>query len=169
MLITCIGIFLARACDVALGTLRMIFTVKGKTLIAAGLAFIEVVIWFLVAREALNTDIPLYIVCPFYAGGYATGTLVGTFISNTFVSGLICVQIITKKNNTELIETIRNEGYGISVVALQNDYDLVKKVMLFVEINKKSLNHLTDIVKSIDESAFMMVNETKVVHNGLIK
>lgn len=166
---TCLGIFMARACDVSLGTLRTVYTVKGKTKVAAAIAFIEVFIWYMVAREALNTPFDSWWIPISYSAGYAAGTMIGTFISNNFVNGLICVQVITQKNNNILIDAIRERGYGISVVALKNDYDSVKKEMLFIEINKKSLKDLTNLIKEKDASAFIMVNETKIVQNGLIK
>ena len=44
-----------------------------------------------------------------YAGGYATGTLLGTFISNRFINTLISVEVITTKATPENIEKIFNE------------------------------------------------------------
>ena len=169
MLLTCIGIFFARAIDVTFGTLKTIYMVKGKSIKTAVIAFVEVFIWFMVAREALNTNIDSLWIPISYALGYSTGTLVGTFISNRFVSGLVCVQVITKSENSNLINVLREKGYGISVVELKNDYDKVKKEMLFIEIQKKSLKELKALVEKIDPSAFIIVNETKIVHNGQIK
>ena len=169
MFITCLGIFLARTTDVTLGTVKTVYSVKGKTLIAAVIAFFEIFIWFMVAREALNTEINSIMIPISYALGYATGTFVGTYIANAFIKGLICVQVITKKNNTNLINKIRERGYGVSVISLKNDYDEVKKEMLFIEINKSSLKDLIALVKNEDAQAFLIVNETKIVQNGLIK
>ena len=169
MLITCIGIFFARAIDVTFGTLKTIYMVKGKALKTAIIAFVEVFIWFVVAREALNTEINSLWIPISYALGYSTGTLVGTFISNHFVSGLVCVQVITKKDNSKLIETLREKGYGISIMELKNDYDKVKREMLLIEIQKKSLKELKNIIELNDPSAFIIVNDSKVVHNGQVK
>ncbi len=165
----CLGIFLARVADVSLGTTRTIMSVKGKTLLAAIIAFFEVFIWFMVAREALNTDIDSIWIPLSYSLGFATGTLIGTFISHHFINGLMCVQVITKIGNKELIEQIRGAGYGLSVVALNNDYDEVKKEMLMIELNKKNLKGLVNLIKKYEPNAFLMINETKVVQNGYIK
>lgn len=169
MLIACIGIFFARAIDVTFGTLKTIYMVKGKSIKTAIIAFVEVFIWFMVAREALNTEFNSLWIPISYALGYSTGTLVGTFISNKFVSGLICVQVITKSNNTKLVELLREKGYGISIVALKSDYDKVKKEMYLIEIQKKSLKELKTLIERVDPGAFIIVNETKVVHNGHVK
>ena len=77
MLILCIKIFFARIFDVTLGTVRTMFTVKGKRLIASLIGFIEVLIWFLVVREALNTESKSIFVAISYALGFATGTYIG--------------------------------------------------------------------------------------------
>ena len=55
-LLLCLKIFFARILDVSLSTIRTVFVLKGKTPIVASLAFLEITIWFLVAREALNIE-----------------------------------------------------------------------------------------------------------------
>ena len=41
--------------------------------------------------------------------------------------------------------------------------------MLYMEINKKNLSEIKDFIKKIDENAFIVVSETKLVQNGFIK
>ena len=57
LLYLCIKIFCGRLIDVTLSTLQTMFLVKGKKGLATIFGFIDVFIWFLVVREALNTDI----------------------------------------------------------------------------------------------------------------
>ena len=116
LFILCVKIFFARIIDVTLGTLRMVHTVKGKTITAGLIAFIEVFIWFIIAREALNNGVESIWIAISYAGGFATGTLLGTFISNKFINTLISVEVITSKASKENLEKIRLEGFGVSVV-----------------------------------------------------
>ena len=85
LLFLCIKIFFARICDVSLGTVRMVVTVKGKSVLAAVLAFLEVFIWFMIAREALNTEITSLWIPLSYAGGFASGTLIGSTLSKKFI------------------------------------------------------------------------------------
>ena len=60
LVILCIKIFFARIIDVTLGTVRTIYSVKGKTFTAGFIAFFEISIWFMVVREALNTEMTNY-------------------------------------------------------------------------------------------------------------
>ena len=43
------------------------------------------------------------------------------------------------------------------------------KYLLLIEINKHSFEQLSRLIKSMDEKAFIIVNETKYVQNGYIK
>lgn len=166
---TCLKIFAARIIDVSLGTLRTVFVVKGKTLEPVVIAFFEVLIWFIVAREALNTEGNMILIAVSYAGGYATGTFIGSKLSRWLVKGVISIQVVVKENSAKLIDTLREKGYAVSVIELKNDYEGKNKDMLYIGINNNKLKEVTNIIKEYDSNAFIVVNETKLVQNGLIK
>lgn len=169
LLLTCLTIFLARICDVSLGTTRVILVGKGKSVTAFFIAFIEIIIWFVVARNALTgTDNSIWIMFA-YAGGYACGTYLGSIISEKFVKGNLGVQVVTSDKNDEIINKIREEGYAVSVIDVKGKDQDVGKYMMFIEINKKYFDHLCELIKSLDPKAFIVVNETKYVQNGYFK
>ena len=168
MLLLCIKIFIVRIIDVSLGTIRTIFSVKGQNLIASLIGFVEITVWFLIVREALNTDSNGFWITLSYAGGFSTGTYIGGILSNKFINGNLGVQVITEGKDSKMINTLRKEGYAVSVIDVKGQ-DNKGKYMLFIEINNKNFDHLKDIVKSIYEKAFIVVNETKFVQNGYLK
>ena len=168
LFLLCLKIFFARIIDVTLGTLRMIHTVKGKTLTAGIIAFIEVFIWFIIAREALNNAVSSIWIAVAYSGGYASGTILGSFISNKFINSIISVEVITNKATPENIEKIKQEGFGVSVVDTK-DKEEQDKAILFITLNSRRLEELKRILRHVDRQAFMVVNESKVVQNGYIK
>ncbi len=165
----CIKIFFARILDVTIGTIRTMLMMKGKTFIMVTLAFLEVFIWFIVAREALITDVKNICIPISYSLGYATGTLLGTFISNTFIKGIVGVQVVVKKNNRPLLNQIRRQGFAVSVIDLKDDYEGNQRDMLYFQVNSRSLKKLIHLIKHYDKNAFIVVNETKTVQNGFIK
>ena len=68
-----------------------------------------------------------------------------------------------------MVNILRNEGYGVTVIDVEGKNTDEEKDMLFIEINNKSFNHLQKIVKQIDHDAFIVVNETKYVMNGFLE
>ncbi|MBE6156815.1 MAG: DUF2179 domain-containing protein [Firmicutes bacterium] len=169
VLLTCLKIFAARIVDVSLGTLRTVFFVKGKTIEPFIIAFVEVLVWYAVAREALNTTGNTILVAISYAAGYAVGTFIGSKLSGILVKGVVGVQIVVKEDSEKLINRLRKKGYGISIIELKNDYEGKNKDMLYIQVNNRKLKELTSIVKSYDKNAFIVVNETKLIQNGFIK
>lgn len=169
MLFMCFKIFFARVVDVTLGTLRTILIVRGKKNSAAIIAFFEVFIWFLIAKEALDNVDESYLVAIFYSLGFAVGTYIGIKITNKYIDSYLSAQVTVKKDSFSLIENLRKEGFGVSIVPLKNEKDSIKKDLLLVSINKKNAKELSSIVKKYDKKAFIVFNETKYIQNGLIK
>lgn len=169
LLFLCLKIFFARIIDVTLATLRTVYSVKGKTLLAGIIGFIEATIWFIVVKEALNTDIQSPFIVMSYAGGFAAGSVLGTFVSKTCVNSLIKVEVITTKATPDNVEKIRLEGFGVSVIDILDNDDDVDKKMLVITLNSKHLEELKRILRHIDRNAFVVVNESKIVQNGFIK
>ena len=158
LLLTCIKIFFARILDVSLNTIRTTFVIKGRTFIVALIAFIEITIWLLVARTAINVELNLWIVIS-YSGGYTMGTILCTTFINKFVNtNMELIVISTKIKNTK---KIKDKNFGVSI--LNKDKN---KTILLIETNKKRLDELTTLLKKLDNEAFITIKETKTIING---
>jgi len=166
LFLLCLKIFFVRILDVSMGTLRTIITVKGKTLYASLVGFVEVLIWFIVVKEALNTDETSLWIAISYSLGFATGTYIGGILSKKLISGNLSVQVIT--SNLNMGDILRNNGYGVTVMDVEGKEKDIDKYMLFIQINKNNMNHLQKLIKECDKSAFIVVNETKFIENGFI-
>lgn len=161
----CIKIFVARIVDVTLATFVTVFTVKGKRLVATIYGFIDVIVWFFVVKEAINTNDNSVLIALSYAGGYAVGTFTGTTLCNNFINGKYCVQVILNGKFKNKVNDIRKNGFAVTEVNAKG-IDNKKKLMLFIEVDKKRINKLKKIVKIIDDKAFFIINETSYVENG---
>lgn len=162
----CLKIFSVRIIDVSIGTVRSIFTIKGKNFTASLIGFFEILVWFLVAKEALDTDNNSIWIAISYSLGFATGTYLGGFLSSVLIKVKLGVQVILSSNDKRVVKIIRDKGYAVSVMDVKGRNFLDNKYMLFIEIENDKYNELTSLIKRLDEKAFIVVNETKYVHNG---
>ena len=160
----CLKIFFARILDVALGTMKTIFVVKEKKLISSIIAFIETIIWFAVAKEALITKIDSIFIPISYALGFAVGTYIGMFISSKFIHGTLTVNVISSKIKKKDIKCIKENGFGVTSISLKKN-----KAYLIIEIDKKNLEKLNKCLKELDNEAFIIISESKQIQNGYIK
>ena len=168
LFLLCMKIFIARVVDVSLATFVTILNVKGEKIKATIIGFIDVIIWFVVVKEALNTKLESIWIALSYAGGYAAGTFIGGTLSNFLIKGKISVQVILNYLALEETEKIREAGFAVSLIECTGKENS-KKSMLFIEVDKKQLNDLKKKIKEIDKNAFIVVNETKYVENGFFK
>lgn len=164
LFLMCIKIFVARLIDVSLGTFRTINTVKGRDLIAALIGIVEITVWFLVVKEALNTDNNSIWIVASYALGFAVGTYIGGKISKIFIKSNLEVQVILSNKDDSVVEKIRKSGYGVTAIEVKGTKDT--KYMLYIQIRNNTLEKLKNIVRKLDNKAFIVVNETKYVENG---
>src|SRR4026209_1595431 len=94
-------IFGLRIVDVSCDTMRVIFAIRGKRGIAAGLGFIQALVWiFAVANAVKHLGSVLHVLG--YAGGYATGTYVGVTLEQMIAYGVATVRIVTKNAAAEI-------------------------------------------------------------------
>lgn len=167
--LACLKIFCGRLLDVSIGTIRTIFSVKGKRLVASFLAFFEVLIWYYVARSALNTTLNNILIPISYSLGYATGTYIGTSLSKIIIKGNTSVQIITSHATKENLDLIRRSGYAVTTIDVFDSYDNTKKKLLLMEVQNSSLKKLNELINSIDNKAFITYKETQNIYNGFLK
>ena len=168
LFLLCLRIFCSRILDVSLGTVRTMFVVKGKTRTAALVGFVEIIIWFLAVRTAFNSSEAGIVVAIAYAGGYATGTLVAGYLAKLLIKGTVGVQIVTSGKDDSLLEAIRNAGFAITVVNVNESEYSGEKYLIIAEIASSRLREFRQLVHDKDPSAFITVQESKYVYNGYI-
>lgn len=166
LIFLCIKIFLVRIIDVSLGTIRTVLTVKDKIVLASTIGFFEVLVWFLIVKDALNSTNNSILIAISYALGFATGTYVGGFLAKIFTGrGTLSVQIVINNEDQELIDVLHKRGYAVSVMQVSG-YHEASKLLLFLEIDSSLLNGLRKIVNTVNDKAFVVVSDSKAVYNG---
>lgn len=139
-------------------------TIKEKDFIASLIGLIEITVWFLVVKEALNTTNNSYFIVASYALGFSIGTYIGGKISRIFIKSNLEVQVVLSNKSDYIVDSIRKEGYGVTAIEVKGAKN--NKYMLYIQIRDKSLEKLKKIVNKLDKNAFIVVNETKHVENG---
>jgi len=152
-----LGIFLARICDVSIGTVRTIVTVQGRTVVAFCLGFAELVIWISVVGTVVNQiqDKPVLIV--FYALGFSTGTVLGILVERQLAFGHIVLRIITSRRGEKLAHDLRKMGQAVTSFMGEGMYGPVKE--LYVVCRRRDLKRILLVVRQIDPDAFYITEQ----------
>jgi len=157
-------IFLARICDVSIGTLRIIFVSKGKRNIAPILGFFEVLIW-ITAISKIMENLDNYINFVAYAAGFATGNFVGMIIEEKLAMGILMIRIFAYERGNELVQTLNARGFGATVVEAHGARENIDLIYSIVKRNE--LANVLDVISLINPKAFYTIEDVKAVNEGI--
>lgn len=159
-------IFCFRIVDQSIGTIRLIFAAKGMKKLAPVFAFFESFIWLLAIGQIMKhlDNVYCYIA---YAGGYAMGNYVGILLEEKLSIGTVVIRVIPKKDTTALIEYLRKQAYGVTVVNVDGMLGPTK--MLFTTVRRKEARHVIGIIKQFNPNAFYTIDEVKDVSGGFFE
>lgn len=156
-------VFLARVCDVTIGTVRVLLLARGRKYLVPLLGFVEVMIWLLAVKQVL-TGMDSLITYVAFAGGFATGNFVGMFIEEKLAVGLEVIRVITRKDATELFEHLKKQGYGATCLDAQGATGKVN--IIFMVVNRCQHNKVIEIIKRFNPKAFYSVEDVKSISDG---
>ena len=157
-------IFVARIADVSIGTMRILFVVRGNRMLAAVLGFCEVFLWIVVIGQIMSqpTGLLHYVA---YAAGFATGNYVGIFIESRIALGLQTLRVITAQPTGELERELIDNGYGatrLTGTGLRGG----QMTILFSTVPRK---RTADVLQRIDRhlpKAFVSIEDVRSIQSG---
>jgi uncharacterized protein YebE (UPF0316 family) len=157
-------IFLARICDVSIGTLRIIYVSKGKRNIAPILGFFEVLIW-ITAISKIMQNLDNYVNYIAYAAGFATGNFVGMIIEEKLAMGILMIRVFAHELGSELVQTLNTSGYGATVVEAQGAREKVNLIYTIVQRNE--LANVLDLINRFNPKVFYTIEDVKATNEGI--
>lgn len=158
-----LGIFALRICDMALDTIRVLFVMRGRRLLAWVLGFLQSLIFVIAISSVLsNLDNPLNVIG--YAAGFATGVVVGMVIEERLAIGHIHFTIISPMRGAAVAGALRAEGYAVTEVPARGQSGTVS--MLVVNVNRRDKAHLETTVLETDPEAFITAEDIRPVRRG---
>lgn len=145
-------IFMLRLADQSIGTMRSLLVNKNKPFIAAFLGFIESAIWiFAITKVIKDVNEPILIAA--YAAGFASGTILGSYIERLIGVGNVAVRVFCPVNSPSIAETLRENGYGVTVIEGQGKDGPVK--IYWCIIPRRKYKSVLSIIKKINPNVYV--------------
>ncbi|MFU8827278.1 MAG: DUF2179 domain-containing protein [Brevefilum sp.] len=158
------SIFLARTVNIALDTLRFMFTLRQKRGLSWVLGFIQSVIFVLVIGSVLtNLENPLNIIG--YSAGFATGNVLGMAIEKRLALGYTHFNIISRQRSTEIADALRDAGYGVTEIPARGRESSF--MMIDCRVRRKQSDDVENLVLEIDPEAFITAEDVVPRKSGI--
>lgn len=156
-------IFFLRIFDVSLSTLRILLSIRNQRVMVPIIGFFEVLIWIFAVGSAIRNLESIWHVLG-YAGGFATGNIVGLWIEGKLAIGLATLRIISRAGGVELAEALRERGYGVTEFFGQGREGRVE--IVYTAVARREIPRVLDEVARWDPDAFITVEEPREVRRG---
>jgi uncharacterized protein YebE (UPF0316 family) len=157
-------IILARICDVTIGTMRIIVLSRGHKYLAPMLGFFEVLVWITVMAKIMqNMHNPICYIA--YACGFALGNFVGIVVEERIAIGNAIIRIITPHDAAELIKSLRDSGYGVTIVPAQGSTGMVH--LIYTVVKRGHLEEVEEMIRNFNPHAFYSIEDVRYVSEGV--
>ena len=160
-----IVIFIARVCDVSIGTVRTLVTVQGRSGVAFFLGLGEITLWLAAASTVITQVKDIPILGAFYALGFATGNFLGIWLERKIAFGSLILRVITAARGQEMAGALREMGQAVTVFTGEGLKGTVKE--LYIVCRRRDLRWILPLVKEKDPEAFYITERAGSVNKIL--
>ena len=156
-------IFIMRVANMSLDTIRVMMVMRGRKSLAWVMGFIQTLIFIFVLTAVIQDfDNILNIIA--YAGGFATGNVVGMWIEDRLALGHTHLRIISMAHGVAIAGRLRKEGFAVTEIIGRGRDGVVS--LLNVSVRRRSVNKVCGTVQEVDEDAFITAEALRPIRRG---
>lgn len=158
-------LFSMRVFNYAISTLRLVTIARGQKVIAAGLAFIEALV-FALTMAGVVADLSNLLNLAAFCLGASVGSYFGMWLESKFVRSYSTVQVITGILGHELAEHLRARGFGVTETrgtGRDGEVTIVRSTVMSKEVPR-----IIHEIRSILPNAFIEVETARTIQRGFI-
>lgn len=156
-------IFALRVGDMALDTIRVLFVVRGRKGLAWVLGFFQALIFVVAISGVLANANNIWNILA-YAGGFATGNVIGMLIEERLAIGFIRVTIISSIRGAVITEKLRAAGYAVTEIPARGRDGTVS--MLQLSVRRKEVPEVETIALEADAESFVTSEDVRPLRRG---
>src|SRR5512135_2119053 len=104
-------VFLMRLTDMSLDTLRLLFVMRGRKLIAASIGAVQATVFILAVSAVLRGPLNFWTVLG-YALGFAAGVMVGMIAEERLAIGHAMLRVYSPSLGSAIASAMRASGYA---------------------------------------------------------
>ena len=158
-------ILLLQLIYVPIYTLRTIFLVKNLTSLASILGIAEMLVYVFGLSLVFGGDQSI-LAMVVYAVGFGIGIIFGTKIEQKLAIGFINVTVNTQTKNADLMDTLRNNGFGVTLYTGEGRDSNRYRMEILTKRNREQ--ELIATIEKFEPKAFIISYEPRYFKGGFL-
>jgi len=102
-----------------------------------------------------------------YGGGFAMGNYIGMILEEKLSIGSVIIRVVPKSDTSELVNMLRLQNFGITVVDAEGSLGKVK--IIFSVIKRDNIQGFISIINKYNPQAFYTVEDVRSVNEGVFR
>jgi uncharacterized protein YebE (UPF0316 family) len=159
-------IFAMRVIDMSLDTVRLLFVMRGRKLLAGLIGAVQAAVFILAVSTALRGPLNFWTVLG-YASGYGLGVILGMLAEERLAIGFAMFRIYSPARGAAIAAALRAAGHAATEFMAQGKDGTVTVVNAAVP--RKDIPAVRAIIDEADEHAFVTVDEVRPLRRGYFR
>jgi uncharacterized protein YebE (UPF0316 family) len=156
-------VFCMRVIDMSLDTLRMLFVMRGRKLLAGGIGVLQALVFILAVSAVLKGPLTVSNVLG-YALGFGTGVVLGMFFEERLAIGYGMFRIYSPLHGKEIAEALREAGFAATEI-MASGRDGVYPVVNCA-VARRDTARVHELIDKVDANAFITVDPVQPIQRG---
>ena len=159
-------VFAMRVSDMSLDTLRLLFVMRGRRILAGSLGAVQATVFILAVSTVLQGPLnPLTVIG--YAAGFGTGVIIGIIVEERLALGYVMFRIYSPTLGMDIAQALRDAGYAVTEFTAHGRSGTVTVVNSAVARRHRSA--VQAIIRKVDPEAFITVDEVRPLQRGYFR
>ncbi len=164
-IMACLLICGAKIMEISIQSVKTVCMVKGQKLIAAGLGFIECMVWGLVVSSVIASLSDDFMLLFAYCLGYSMGLYLGSIIENKIALGTSSVQIMVNKENiTDVENFLKEKNHGFTI--LDGHGSKSEMFVVIIVLPRKEVKDVMQEIKNLCNNKVFMISSEVSKYTG---
>ena len=159
-------VFAMRVIDMALDTLRLLFVMRGRKLLAGGIGVVQATVFILAVSAVLSGPLDPFTVAG-YALGFGAGVVIGMLAEQRLALGHAMLRVYAPASGAAIAEGLRVAGFAVTEFSAHGrDGEIT---VINSAIARRDIGKAQDVVRQIDSGAFITVDEIQPLQRGYFR
>lgn len=147
----------------SLDTIRVLLVIRGRKGIAWAAGFMQSLL-FVLAITTVLTNLDNLLTIAGYAGGFATGNVLGMFIEEKLAIGHTHLRIISSRRGSGIATALREQGFAVTEVSGRGKDGTV--TLINCSVLRRNVRQVETTALALDQDVFITAEDLRPIRRG---
>lgn len=159
-------IFGLRLTDMSLDTIRLLFVMRGRKLLAGLIGGTQAAVFIVAVSAVLTRPLNPWTVIG-YAAGFGAGVIVGMLAEERLALGHAIIRVYSPESGRQIAQALRQSGYAVTEFIARGKAGFITVVNCVVA--RKDIHAVHAIVDTVDSKAFITMDQVNTLERGYFR